>query len=79
MSKRIFNGRYRLVEKLDDSMIVEYIFDCSNCNTEAGILVTVDSWAHELIENGGFAEPLKCPNCHEEYDVFFSSGSKIEY
>lgn len=77
MSKRVFNGKYRLVNKTDSYMIVEYIYNCTNCGDEVGILVTIEPWAFNHIENGGFAEPLKCPNCREESEVFFGIGSKI--
>ena len=58
-------------------MIVEYIYNCPNCGDEVGILVTIEPWTFKHIENGGFAEPLKCPNCREESEVFFGIGSKI--
>lgn len=58
-------------------MIVEYIYNFPNCGDEVGILVTIEHWTFNHIENGKFAEPLKCPNCREEFEVFFGIGSKI--
>lgn len=77
MRKRVFDGKYKVVDKTDSFMVVEYIYNCRNCGEKVGILVTIEPWAFNYIRSGGFAETLKCPNCHEESEVFFGKDSKI--
>ena len=71
MSRRVWGGRYEILQKNDNFAIIECVYTCPYCGEETGAYLTIYPDAYDLIENGNFFEPLKCTFCGESADVMF--------
>jgi hypothetical protein len=71
MNRRVWNGKYIVHSKNDYSAMVEVFYTCPYCGEETGAYLTIYPESYDLIDNGGFFEPLKCTYCNEKADVMF--------
>lgn len=71
MSRRVWNGKYEVTRKTENFATVDCWYICPYCGEETGSILTVYPEAFDLLENGGFYEPLSCTHCNEKADVMF--------
>lgn len=78
MGNKQMPGRtYEIISKDDYSATIEATYLCPYCNQEVQVQFTVYSDAFEIIERGGFFEPLTCGVCGKTTDVRFWGNQKI--
>ncbi|EOR19807.1 hypothetical protein [Clostridium sartagoforme] len=72
MNRRVWGGKYNVQSKNDYSAIVECTYCCPYCGEATGSILTIYSEGFDLLDKGGFYEPLNCGYCSKSADVFFS-------
>ncbi|WP_426349406.1 hypothetical protein ACPWSR_16965 [Alloiococcus sp. CFN-8] len=75
--KQMPGRTYKIVSQNSSEAIVDCTYLCPYCDQETTVQITVNSDGFDLIERGGFYEPLTCEYCNKTTDVRFFKGNKI--
>ena len=70
-------GRTYHIEYNGSTALVECTYLCPYCNQDTSSRFTANEEAFEILERGGFFEPLYCDMCGKVTDVRFWSNNKI--
>jgi len=68
---------YEVLYQDDYKATVKCTYLCPYCNQETTAQITVHSDGFDLLNSGGFFEPLECKDCSKTADVRFWSNQRI--
>ncbi|CZQ86506.1 hypothetical protein SAMN05216375_1024 [Trichococcus ilyis] len=75
--KQMPGKTYKIIFQNDQEAKVICTYLCPYCNLDTTVQITVNATGFDLLESGGFYEPLECPHCNKISDVRFWQSSRI--
>lgn len=68
---------YEVIYQDDNEATVKCTYLCPYCNEDATTQITVYSNGFDLLDSGGFFEPLECEHCNKTTNVRFFRNQRI--
>jgi len=75
--KQMPGKTYKVIFQDDQEAKVICTYLCPYCKLDTTVKITVNSTGFDLLESGGFYEPLECFHCNKISDVRFWQSSRI--